>query len=73
MTTGELIEALGRVPADTVVGLQVYGHGYDSRNDRRSHGPMVVWLDHRGHVVLSDDCGGNKRENLDGKTLHADR
>lgn len=73
MTAAELIEALYKVPAETIIGLRVFGHGYDSQNHRGSHGPMVVWLDDRGHVVLSDDCGGNLRYNPDGKTLFADR
>lgn len=55
MTVAELIKMLEGMPRDSVVCLSVYRHRYDSVNDLRSHGQMVV----------SETHDGCRRENQD--------
>jgi hypothetical protein len=62
MTTSELIEVLAKLPADTIVGVSVYGHSYDSYDNRHSHGPLVVYNRKPGHVMIATDTGNYIRK-----------
>lgn len=53
MVVSELIEVLKRADANAVVELNVYGHVYNSRFNRRSHGPIKIFENPDGTLSIN--------------------